>query len=55
MIMLNLDKQTLTGVTSTVSHSMGTPAVLKIFCTAAEISGPMPSPGIRVIFLISEA
>ena len=46
---------TLTGVTSTLSHSMGTLAALKIFCTAAEISGPMPSPGINVIFLTSEA
>lgn len=25
-----------------------TPAVSKIFCTAVEISGPIPSPGINV-------
>lgn len=46
---------TRTGVTSTVSHSMGTPATVKIFWTAAEISGPMPSPGIRVTFGVPEA
>ncbi len=46
---------TLTGVTSTVSHSIGTPAVWKIFCTAAEISGPIPSPGMSVILRTSDA
>lgn len=46
---------TLTGVTSTVSQSIGTPAAWKIFCTAAEISGPIPSPGISVILRTSEA
>jgi hypothetical protein len=44
---------TFTGVTSTDSHSMGTLAAAKIFCTEAEISGPMPSPGMRVHFLTS--
>jgi len=37
-----------TGVTSTTSHSMGTFAAAKIFWTEAEISGPIPSPGMRV-------
>lgn len=46
---------TLTGVTSTVSHSIGTFAAVKIFWTAAEISGPIPSPGINVIFRTSDA
>lgn len=46
---------TRTGVTSTDSHSSGTWAAVKICCTAAEISGPMPSPGISVTFFTSDA
>lgn len=46
---------TLTGVTSTQSHSIGTFAAVKIFWTAAEISGPIPSPGISVILRTSDA
>jgi len=37
-----------TGVTSTGSQEIGTWAAAKIFWTAAEISGPIPSPGMRV-------
>uniref|UniRef100_A0A6B0UHY5 Putative secreted protein n=1 Tax=Ixodes ricinus TaxID=34613 RepID=A0A6B0UHY5_IXORI len=46
--MPNLPSGPLTGVTSTTSHWIGTPAVLKISWTEAEISGPMPSPGMSV-------
>lgn len=38
----------LVGVTGTMSQVMGTFAALKTFCTASEISGPMPSPGMRL-------
>ena len=36
------------GVTSTGSHLMGTLAAAKMSLTAWEISGPIPSPSIRV-------
>ena len=36
------------GVTSTSSHSIGVFAAVKISLTEREISGPIPSPGIRV-------
>lgn len=44
----------LTGVTSSISHWIGTPATSKIFCTDAEISGPIPSPGMRVTVRICD-
>lgn len=36
------------GVTSTGSHLMGTLAAVKMSLTAWEISGPIPSPSIKV-------
>lgn len=38
----------MTGVTSTSSHSIGVLAAAKICLTEREISGPIPSPGIKV-------
>jgi hypothetical protein len=38
------------GVTSTGSQSIGAPAASNIFITLADISLPIPSPGIKVTF-----
>lgn len=43
-----------TGVTSTDSQLIGTPAASKIFWTLDEISGPIPSPEIDIeLFLMN--
>jgi len=48
--MRNFPSTPLTGVTSTASHWIGAPAASKIFSTLADISLPIPSPGMSVTF-----
>ena len=49
--MRNLPSTPLTGVTSTESHSIGALAASNILITLADISLPIPSPGINVTLL----
>lgn len=48
----NLPSTPLTGVTSTGSQEIGALAASNILITLAEISLPIPSPGINVTFLV---